>query len=256
MLFDSHCHQTDERLVDEVEAIVSRARQYGVTRMVTIGAEPEDWDHAIRLATQFEGVYAALGVHPHIADRAHASTFERAEALAQHDHVVALGETGLDYYYDNAPRQEQRRAFLDHIDLAERLGLPVIVHTRSADEDTAAILREAGQRVRGVLHCFTGGKELLDAGLEAGWYISFSGLVTFKNYEGADLVRAVPADRLLIETDSPYLAPVPVRGRRNEPAFVRHVAEGVARLRGESLEEVIATTARNAARFYGLPALP
>ncbi len=254
MLFDSHCHLTDERLIEDADEVVARAHEGGVTRMVTIGAEPEGWDDVVALAARLAGVWAAIGVHPHVADLTDDAVLERAEELAAREEVVAIGETGLDYYYENAPRDAQRRSFLRHIELAGRLGLPVIVHSRSADADTAAVLRDVGRSVRGVLHCFDGGRDLLDAGLDAGWYISFSGLVTFKNYEGAELVRAVPADRLLIETDSPYLAPVPKRGRRNEPALVRHVAEGVARLRGESFEEIAAVTASNASCFYDLPA--
>lgn len=252
MLFDSHCHLTDGRLIGEVDAVVARAREGGVARMVTIGADPEELDAAVELAARLDGVWASAGVHPHVAGRADAALFERIAALARREEVVALGETGLDYHYEHSPREAQRRSFLRHLELAAELGLPVVVHSRSADADTAAVLRDAGRAVRGVLHCFAGGRGLLEAALEAGWYISFSGLVTFKNYEGAELVRAVPAERLLIETDSPYLAPVPLRGRRNEPAFVRHVAEGVARLRGETFEAVAGRTARNAARFYGL----
>lgn len=253
MLFDSHCHLTDERLLEEVQQVVARAREAGVVRMVTIGADPEDMEAAVELASRFDGVWASVGVHPHVADRATQEVFDRIAVLAGRDEVVALGETGLDYHYDNAPRDAQRRAFVRHLELGAALDMPVVVHTRSADDDTAAVLRDAGRSVRGVLHCFTGGKELLETALDIGWYVSFSGVVTFKNYDGEALVRAVPADRLLIETDSPYLAPVPMRGRRNEPAFVRHVAEGIARLRGESFEAVAEQTSRNASRFYGLP---
>lgn len=256
MLFDSHCHLTDERLRDEVDAVVGRAREAGVLRMVTIGADPEDMEAAVALASRFDGVWASVGVHPHVADRATAEVFERIAELAGRPEVVALGETGLDYYYDNAPRPAQRQAFLRHLELGAELGLPIVVHTRSADEDAVAILREAGESVRGVLHCFTGGRELLETALEVGWYVSFSGVVTFKNFDGDAMVRTVPADRLLIETDSPYLAPVPMRGRRNEPAFVRHVAEAVARIRGASFEAIAERTTANATRFYGLPELP
>jgi TatD DNase family protein len=252
MFFDSHCHLTDDRLAGEVDAVVARAREAGVTGLVTIGAEPEDFDTVRDLTERFEGVWAAVGVHPHSADRADAEVLARMVDLAAHPGIVALGETGLDYHYDNAPREAQRRAFVRHIELAADLGLPVVVHSRDADADTAAILRDAGRDVRGVLHCFAGGPELLEAGLDAGWYISISGIVTFRNYGGADLVRAVPGDRLLIETDSPYLAPVPMRGKRNEPAFVRFVAEGLARLLDESVDTVAERTTRNALALYGL----
>ena len=253
MLFDSHCHLTDERLHEEVDDIVARAREAGVTRMVTIGADPDDFDAVLGLADRFEEVWAAVGVHPHIADRLDGGVLERIRELSREPRVVAVGETGLDYYYDNAPRAAQRRAFERHIELAAELEMPVIVHTREADEDTIAVLREAGAAdVRGVIHCFTGGAALLDAAVEEGWHISFAGIVTFRNYADADLVRAVPADRILVETDSPYLAPVPRRGKRNEPAYVRHVAEAIAAIRDEPFEEFAERSTRNASAFYGI----
>lgn len=251
MLFDSHCHLTDTRLLPEVDDVIDRARKNGVDRIVTVGADLDDWGTTLDIARRFGAVHAALGVHPHIADRATDEAMARLEELARGESsCVAIGETGLDYYYDNAPRDAQREAFLRHLALAESVGLPVIVHTRSADEDTIAILREAGRNVRGVIHCFTGGRALMEAALDLGWYISLAGIVGFRNYEDQDLVRAIPADRLLIETDSPYLAPVPMRGKRNEPAFVRHVAEAVARIRGEDFEVVARRTTDNARAFY------
>lgn len=253
MLFDSHCHLTDARLRSEVDEIVERARENGVSRMVTIGADPDEFDAVVELSERFDGVWASAGVHPHIADRLDDSVLGRIRTLCEQSRVVAIGETGLDYYYDNAPRATQRSAFERHVGLAAELGLPIIVHTREADEDTIAILREAGSAgVRGVLHCFTGGAALLETGLEEGWHISFSGIVTFRSYGDADLVREVPDDRLLIETDSPYLAPMPKRGKRNEPAFVRYVAEEVAKLRGTSLDALAGVTTRNAGELYGI----
>ena len=165
---------------------------------------------------------------------------------------MAVGETGLDYHYENAPRAAQRRAFDAHLALAARFDLPVVVHSRSADEDTAAAIRAHAGAVRGVLHCFAGGRDLFDAGVEAGWWVSFSGLVTFPSYGQRELAGEVPRDRLLIEADSPYLAPVPHRGRTNEPAFVTHVAEAVARAIGTSASAVAADTTRNALAFYAL----
>ncbi|MFO7260440.1 MAG: TatD family hydrolase [bacterium] len=257
MFFDSHCHLTDARLVAEASVVVERARAAGVTGVVTVASDAEDAVRAVELAEALPGVWATAGIHPHMAAAADEAAWERIAELAGQGRVVALGETGLDYHYDHSPRPVQRQAFVRHIELAREFGLPLVVHSRSADEDTAAIIREAGRDVSGVLHCFAGGAALLEAGLEAGWMVSFSGLVTFRNYDGAALVRTVPADRLLVETDAPYLAPVPHRGRRNEPAFVRHVAEGVALLRGEAVEEVAAYTTRNARAFYRLePASP
>ncbi|HEY8469266.1 MAG TPA: TatD family hydrolase [Longimicrobiales bacterium] len=252
VLFDSHCHLTDARFAEDAQEVVARAREGGVVGLVTIASDAEDAARAVALAERLPGVWASAGIHPHVAAAATEGDWERIAELARHERVVALGETGLDYHYDHSPRDAQRRAFERHVRLARDLGLPLVVHSRDADADTAAVVRQAGREVRGVLHCFAGGAELLDAGLEAGWYISFSGLVTFKGYSGAELVRAVPADRLLVETDSPYLAPVPRRGRRNEPAFVRHVVEAVAALRGEPVDAVADATTRNARAFYRL----
>ena len=168
--------------------------------------------------------------------------------------LVAVGETGLDYHYDFGPRDRQRELFRAHARLAAETGLPLVVHSRSADDDTRAVIAEFRGLAHGVLHCFTGGMRLLEEALDAGWHISFTGLVTFRNFDGQEALRAVPPDRLMIETDSPYLAPVPHRGRRNEPAYVARVRDGVAAVRGESAEEVERYTARNAFRFFGLEA--
>jgi TatD DNase family protein len=251
-LFDSHCHLTDARFAEEAPEVVARAREAGVVGLVTIASDAADAARAVALAERLPAVWASAGIHPHVAAAASDADWERIAELAAHERVVALGETGLDYHYDHSPRDAQRRAFERHVRLARDLGLPLVVHSRDADADTAAVVRQAGREVRGVLHCFAGGAELLDAGLEAGWFVSFSGLVTFRGYEGAGFVRAVPADRLLVETDAPYLAPVPRRGRRNEPAFVRHVVEAVAALRGEPVDAVAAATTRNARAFYRL----
>lgn len=251
MLFDSHCHLTDERFTGDADAAILRAREADVTRLVTIGVGPDDAAAALAIAERNESVWATIGVHPHDAGAADETTFVRVRELAAHSRIVAIGEIGLDYHYDNAPRDVQRAVFRRQLELAAELRLPVAIHSREADADTAAAIREA-TGVVGVLHCFSSGAELLDAGLDAGWFVSFSGMVTFRNYDGQAFVRAVPADRLLVETDSPYLAPVPERGKRNEPAFVRYVAEGVAAIRGEDAEEVGRRSFENASRFYRL----
>jgi TatD DNase family protein len=253
-LFDSHCHLTDEKFAGEVDAVLERAEAAGVARLITIASHPDDAQEGLELAHQYSSVWTTAGIHPHSAADYGKDAISRVAELAEDDRVVAIGETGLDYYYDNAPRSIQRQALRRHIELADDLALPLVIHSREADEDIIAVLREIEGEVFGVLHCFDGDAELLDAGIEAGWMISFSGLVTFKNYEKEAFVRAVPPDQLLIETDSPYLAPVPNRGKRNEPAYVRYVAEAVARMRGEPVEEVAALTWRNANRFYGLAA--
>lgn len=250
-VFDSHAHLTDERLLPQVDAVIARAREAGVEGITTVGTRPENWAPSVELAERHPEVYATVGVHPHYAELATEAAFAEIRERAAHPRVVALGETGLDYYYDNAPRQTQRASFRRHLELAAETGLPVVVHARSADDDLRAMLADA-PGVSGVLHCFASGRALLEAGLEAGWYVSFSGLVTFRKYEDAELVRRVPADRLLVETDAPYLAPVPHRGKTNEPSFVPLVAAKAAEIRGEDPAELAASAARNARAFYRL----
>jgi TatD DNase family protein len=253
MLTDSHAHLADERILPVVDEVVQRAAQAGVTTIVSIATGPDDWDAHLGLAERFPGVYATCGIHPHTASMASDDAFRRMRERLAHPRVVAVGETGLDYHYDFSPRDVQRESFAGHLEISRETGKPIIVHARTADEDLRALLREAGQGTVGVLHSFSSGRELLEDALAMGWYASFSGMVTFKNFEGADFVRRVPADRILVETDTPYLAPVPHRGKTNEPAFVAHVAARCAELRGEEAEEFAARTTENARRFYGIP---
>jgi TatD DNase family protein len=251
LYFDSHCHLTDERFVGEAETVTERAREAGVDRFVIIASDEEDAERALAMARDLE-LWSTAGIHPHEAMR-YPDGFEHVrELVLGEERVVAVGETGLDYYYDNAPRRIQRESFELHLQLAAESGKPVVVHSRDADADTISMIRSAEGAVAGVLHCFAGGPGLFEAGLAAGWYVSFSGLVTFGSYEPKDLVAATPGDRLMIETDAPYLAPVPHRGRRNEPAFVVDVARAVAELRGEPLRAVAERTTRNALTFYQL----
>jgi len=251
-LFDSHLHLTDESLLPDLEAVLAAARSVGVEELVTIGTTPEDAAAACGIAGSRPGIRASAGLHPHEASRFDDAVLGELDRLAGRPEVVAIGETGLDYHYDSAPRDAQRAAFRAQAELAARHGLPVVVHTRDADGDTADLIRDMGRDVTGVLHCFTGGNALLDTALEAGWYVSFSGIVTFRSFDGAERVARVPGDRLLIETDSPYLAPVPERGHRNEPAFLVHTCRAVARLRGEETDQVAASTRAAARTFYGL----
>lgn len=253
-LFDSHCHLTDERLSAEADAVIERSREAGVVGLVTIASDVQDARAALAIATRHAHVWSTAGVHPHGAEQTDPAAMEALRELAADPRVVAIGETGLDFHYDNAPRPAQRRSFDWQLGLAAAAGLPVVVHARDADADVAAAIRAAAGEVIGVLHCFAGGADLLDAALEAGWYVSFAGLVSFARYDGADLLRAVPEDRLLIETDSPYLAPVPHRGRTNEPAFVRHVLQAVAALRGADPAALAERTTANARLCYGLTA--
>ena len=252
MLFDSHCHLTADAFDDDRTEVLERAREAGVRRLVTIASDASDARRAIALAEAEDGVWATAGVHPHEAERATPDELRRVRALLDHPRVVAVGECGLDFHYDTAPRETQLRAFRHQVEMAAETGLPLVVHCRDADDAMCAELDGGAGEVTGVLHCFTGGDALLDRALEAGWYVSFSGIVTFRRFDAQARVRRVPADRLLIETDAPYLAPVPRRGKRNEPAFVAHTAAVVAEVRGETIESLAGSTAANAARFYGL----
>lgn len=255
MLFESHCHLTDRRFDADRTETIERARASGVGGIVSIASSAADAEQVAALTRAHRRVWGTAGVHPHEAGRAGPDDVLRVEALLEAEpRLVAVGETGLDYHYDFCPRDRQRELFRAHARLAAETGLPLVVHSRSADDDTRAVIGEFRGAARGVLHCFTGGMELLEEALDAGWHISFTGLVTFRNFDGQEALRAVPPDRLMIETDSPYLAPVPHRGRRNEPAYVARVRDGVADVRGESPEEVERYTARNAFRFFGLEA--
>ncbi len=249
--FDTHCHLTDAAFRDDREAVFHRAAEAGVTRLVTIASTLDDARGALELARARDGVWSTVGVHPHQADGAGPGDAAEIRAMAaEHDAVVAVGETGLDYHYDNAPRPRQRESFARHLELGAELDLPVVVHARDADADVAAALRGMPAGTRGVLHCFTGGDEAFSEAMAAGWYVSFSGIASFRSFEAVDLLREVPPDRLLVETDSPYLAPVPRRGRRNEPAHVVHVVEAVAAHLGETPESVARRTTDNGVRFY------
>jgi TatD DNase family protein len=252
-VFDSHCHLTDERFADDLAAVLERAWSAGVQGIVTIASDADDAERARVIADSDARIWCTAGIHPHNASAADSAHHARIRAALEHPRVVALGETGLDYFYDNSPRAAQHDNFAWHLQTAVDTGLPVIVHSRDADDDTISFIRDF-PAATGVLHCFSGGPALFDAALEAGWFISFAGMVTFRRYDGQSLVAATPADRLLTETDSPYIAPVPHRGKRNEPAFVTETARAIASIRGESEETVARVTTANARRFYRLPA--
>ncbi|MCY4400402.1 MAG: TatD family hydrolase [Gemmatimonadetes bacterium] len=250
---DSHCHLTDRAFSADRALVLEDAREAGVSRIVTIASDSDDSLAALELACEDGALWCSAGIHPHSVDGSLPDTgLPVVRDIASHRRCVAIGETGLDYFYDNAPRDAQRRSFEQHARLAAELELPLVVHSRDAEADTRAVILESTGQVKGVLHCFTGSGDLMAVALEAGWFVSFTGIVTFKHFD-ADLVRDVPARRYMIETDSPYLAPVPKRGRRNEPAYVVHVARAVADIRGESLEQVARDTWVNTARFFGLP---
>jgi TatD DNase family protein len=256
MLIDSHCHLTDAKFDEDREAVIARARAAGVGRFLVIGANGEfsHNERAIALARQYDDVFAVIGVHPHDAKDITEETYERLRELAQHPKVVGLGETGLDFYYDNSPREDQRVHFRNFIRLARELDLPLSMHVRDAYEEAARTLHEEGAgQVRGAMHCFTGNAEEARALLELGLFISFSGIVTFKSApEVRTAAKAVPLDRLLIETDCPLLAPTPYRGKRNEPAYVVQVAKTLAEVKGAPVEEIADATRRNTERLFAL----
>jgi TatD DNase family protein len=250
-VFDSHCHLTDEAYAHDLDAVLERAAQAGITGVVSIASNADDAGAAFSLAQRYPSLWCTAGIHPHEATSAERD-FARIRETVAWPRVVAVGETGLDYHYDNSPRDVQRRSFARHLELAGETGLPVVVHSRKADDDTIAAVRAAGDRVRGVMHCFSGGDTLLDTALELGWYVSFAGVITFKKFDGHAQMRRVPSDRLLLETDGPYLAPVPFRGKRNEPAYLAATCDAAARILERDTADVADTTAQNARRFYRL----
>jgi len=252
-VFDSHCHLTDDRFDEDRAAVLDAALDAGVTRMVTVASDLEDARVAAELAGGHPALWSTAGIHPHqVSEAEDADLAEVRELAATHPAVVAIGETGLDYFCDHSPRPLQRDWFEAHLEVAADLDLPIVIHTREAEDDTIAVLRNAPESLLKVLHCFTGSMRLLEVGLEEGCYVSFAGIITFSKFDGQNAVRAVPENFLLAETDAPYLAPVPRRGKRNEPAFVTHVVAALADIRGEDLGAVAEATAENAERFYAL----
>ncbi len=252
MLVDSHCHLDFDEFAPELDAVIERARAAGVQTCVSIGTRLSEFPKVRAIAERFANVWCTVGIHPHEAqDEALVDSTPLIKA-ASHPKVIGIGETGLDYYYEHSPKEAQVACFRMHVAAARTTRLPLIVHTRDADDDTIAILEDEMTRGRftGLIHCFTGTKRLADAALALGFLISASGIATFKN-SGAlrEALSGVPLDRLLVETDAPYLAPVPHRGKRNEPAFVTHTAAMLATLKGVSPEELARATTEN---FFGL----
>jgi len=253
MLIDSHCHLDFEALAADRPGVLARARAAGVTGIVTISTWVDKFAEISRIAEENEGVWCSVGTHPHNADQELHIQVADLVRLSAHPKCVAIGEAGLDYFYDNAPREAQAEGFRRHIAAARETQLPLVIHSRSADEDMAAILEE--ETAKGafpfVLHCFSSGAALARAGLALGGYLSFSGILTFRNAEEIREVAAfAPADRILVETDAPYLAPIPHRGQSNEPSFVRFTAEKLAEVRDVNLTEIAEQTTRNFARLF------
>ena len=255
-LIDTHCHIQTEEFDEDRGEVLARARDAGVGTLIVVGGAGDlsTNDKAVSLAEEHDGLYATVGMHPHDAKDVSAEDMDRLRGLAAHPKVVAIGETGLDFHYEHSPRQIQREMFERFVGLAVETRLPIVVHNRESDHEAAETIRGAGGRLEGVIHCFTSDAAAARAFLDLGFYLSFSGIVTFKNAEDLrDVARSVPLDRLLIETDAPFLAPVPKRGRRNEPAYVAFVAETLARVRGVEVEEIAEAASRNARTLFRLP---
>lgn len=248
---DSHCHINFPELADNIDEVLARMKQNDVQSALCVSVNLHDFPQVLALAERFENIYASVGVHPDYENEAEPSVADLV-ALARHKKIIAIGETGLDYFRLTGDLEWQRTRFRNHIRAARACGKPLIIHTRSAAEDTLRIMREEQAReVGGVMHCFTENWDIAQAAIAMGFYISFSGIVTFKNAtQLKEVGQRVPLERMLIETDSPYLAPVPHRGKLNQPAFVKHVAEEIALLRGISVEEVGRATSENFARLF------
>lgn len=253
MLIDTHCHLDFPDFEAERDAIIERAREAGVAQMVTISTRVKRFDTILAIAERYPNVFCSVGTHPHNADEELDVTADDLVRLSAHPKVVAIGEAGLDYFYDNAPRDAQAVGLRRHIAAARTTGLPLVIHSRSADDDMAAILTEESGKgaFPFLLHCFSSGPDLARIGVELGGYVSFSGILTFpKSEELRDIARTVPRDRMIVETDAPYLAPKPFRGKRNEPAYVAHTAEVLAQAIGVSSEQIAEITTENAFRIF------
>ena len=251
-MIDSHAHLDDPRFDGDRDDVLKRAWDAGVRKILTIGngRGPDDMGCGIPIAEAHDWVVTSVGVHPHDAAKVEERHYLLMEELATHPKVVAIGETGLDYYYDNSPRDAQREVFRRQLRVAKKVGLPVVIHTRDADEDTERILTEEAPPA-GVIHCFTSTPRLADVAVALGFYVSFSGIITFPKAQNlTEVARNLALDRLLVETDSPYLAPVPHRGKRNEPAFVTDTARYVAGLRGMPLDTLVAKSSENFNRLF------
>ena len=259
MLIDSHCHLDFPEFAPELDAVVARAADAGVGRMITISTHIARYDSYRAIAERFDNIWFTVGTHPHRAHEEPDTPLARIVDLSRHPRCIAIGEAGLDYHYDKSPRDIAEKVFRTHIAAARETGLPLVIHARDADADMQRILRdEMGKGpFKALLHCFTSGRGLAETGLDLGLYVSFSGVVTFKNSQALrDIARDVPMDRILVETDAPFLAPVPHRGKRNEPAFVADTANLLATVKNASAEEIAAATTANVQRLFAkMPAV-
>lgn len=255
MLIDSHAHLDDRRFDGDRDRIINSLEDNGVELVINVGAGMVSSKASVELANKYENIYAVVGVHPHSAKELEGRDLSELKELAQQDKVVAIGEIGLDFYYDNSPRDVQRKWFKAQIDLAKELDMPVVIHTRDAAQETFDILKGAAEdgKLKCLLHCYSGSVEMAEEYIKLGFYISLAGPVTFRNARvPKEVAKVVPLDRLMIETDSPYLTPEPYRGKRNEPMYVKYVAQCIAEERGITLEEVTKATSANVFRFFGI----
>ncbi len=252
MLIDTHTHLHDPQFDSDRETVIQRARQDGVDVMITIGTDLETSRRAIELAEQYDFVFATVGVHPHEVKTIEDNSYPILEQLAQHPKVVAYGEVGLDYYYMHSPKDLQQRHFKEQIRLAKGLGLPLVIHTRQAQQETLAVLQEEkADEIGGVFHCYTGDLSTAQAALSLNFFISFSGIITFqKALDLQEVARQIPVESLMVETDCPYLAPIPHRGKRNEPSYVRHVAEKLSQLKDLPYEDLARLTTQNTRKLF------
>ena len=253
MLVDTHAHLDDLKYENDLDEVVTRAGQYGVTRIISMGDTIAASLNAVKIAEKYEGVFAGAGVHPQEALTLMDGDYDRLAQLMTLPKVKVLGEIGLDYYYENASREKQQEIFIRQLDVARQMHMPVSIHDRDAHGDTMTILKKEGKGLTGSIHCFSGSWEMAKELLKMGWFLGVDGPLTFKNAAKLpEIIAKIPLDRLLLETDSPYLAPVPKRGRRNEPAYVKYIAEKVAEIRNISFEEVAKQTTFNAVNLFNL----
>lgn len=252
MLIDSHAHLDDNRFDKDRDKLIKSLKDDGVDMIINIGADLQSSIKSVSLAEEYDNIYAAIGIHPHSAKEMDDSTIEVLKSFTNREKVVAIGEIGLDYHYDNSPRDVQRKRFKEQLDLAKEVDLPVVIHSRDADQETFDILKEAQNgTLEGVIHCYSGSVEMAKEYIKLGFYISLAGPVTFKNARvSREVAKAIPLDKLLVETDSPYLTPEPNRGKRNEPMYVRYVAARIAETKGVAFEEVATKAAANTKKLF------
>lgn len=254
MFIDSHAHLDDRRFNGDRELVIEKLKENGLELVINIGADLETSIASVDLAKKYDNIYATVGVHPHSASELNKENLQKIKELSKNNKVVAIGEIGLDFYYDNSPRDVQRKWFKEQLKLAKELNLPVVIHSRDACQETFDTIKESQDgTLRGVLHCFSGSAEMAQEYVKLGFYISIGGPVTFKNARVVrEVAEVVPLDKLLIETDCPYLTPEPFRGKRNEPSYVKYVAQKIAEVRGITVEEVAKATSRNTKELFSI----